>query len=279
MHPLNRVLMATAAAAVMSASLLAAPAQATEGNASGGQGQENGSAAGHNDGDNGSRSPFSFAVIGDVPYGDAEIQAFPSYIQDINAHKELSFVGARRGHQERLLAVHRRVLRRDPEELRHVHPAAGLHARGQRMDRLPPHQQRRLQPARTAGAGPRNLLPQPGTTLGAPMKVKSQARQGFPENVNFQQAGHRLHGREHPGSNNSMLPWSGLGNTAPTAEQLGEVRAAHRRRHPGTERNVPEGARERRPGRRRDDPGRHVRPDSPTPTQETSAPSSRWSRP
>src|SRR4051794_21033354 len=38
------------------------------------------------------RSIYSFAVIGDVPYGDAEFQAFPSYIQDINAHTELSFV-------------------------------------------------------------------------------------------------------------------------------------------------------------------------------------------
>jgi hypothetical protein len=57
------------------------------------------------------------------------------------------------------------------------------------------------------------------------MKVKSQARQGFPENVSFQKQDIAFTAVNIPGSDNSMLPWSGLGNTAPTAEQLGEVRA------------------------------------------------------
>lgn len=35
---------------------------------------------------------FSFGVIGDIPYGDAEIAKFPSRIQDINADSALKFV-------------------------------------------------------------------------------------------------------------------------------------------------------------------------------------------
>jgi hypothetical protein len=67
-----------------SATLLAPPALAV--NNGNDAGQTNGN------GHQGNTDGFSFGVIGDVPYGDAEIQAFPSYIEDLNAHKELSFV-------------------------------------------------------------------------------------------------------------------------------------------------------------------------------------------
>jgi hypothetical protein len=35
---------------------------------------------------------FTFGVIGDIPYGDAEIAKFPARIQDINADSALKFV-------------------------------------------------------------------------------------------------------------------------------------------------------------------------------------------
>src|SRR5215217_1022751 len=35
---------------------------------------------------------FTFGVIGDIPYGAAEIAKFPSRIQDLNADKDLKFV-------------------------------------------------------------------------------------------------------------------------------------------------------------------------------------------
>lgn len=35
---------------------------------------------------------FTFAAIGDIPYGAAEIAKFPSRIQDLNADKDLKFV-------------------------------------------------------------------------------------------------------------------------------------------------------------------------------------------
>jgi hypothetical protein len=225
MHPLNRVLMATAAAAVISASLLAAPAQATEGNASGGQGQENNSTAGHNEGDNGSGSPLSFAMIGDVPYGAAEIQAFPSYIQDLNAHRELSFVGhvgdIKNGSSlctDEYFAGIRKDF--DTFTLPLVYtPGDNEWTDCHRTNNGAYNPLERLAKIREI------FVPQPGTTLGAPMKVKSQARQGFPENVSFQKKDIAFTAVNIPGSDNSMLPWSGLGKTAPTVEQLSEVRA------------------------------------------------------
>jgi hypothetical protein len=39
-----------------------------------------------------SKDAFTFGVIGDIPYGDAEIAKFPSRIQDINADRDLGFV-------------------------------------------------------------------------------------------------------------------------------------------------------------------------------------------
>ena len=34
---------------------------------------------------------YRFAVIGDVPYGDAQVAAFPTWVDQINATPDLSF--------------------------------------------------------------------------------------------------------------------------------------------------------------------------------------------
>jgi hypothetical protein len=53
------------------------------------------------------------------------------------------------------------------------------------------------------------------------VKVDSQVRDGFPENVSYERAGVRFAALHIVGSNNSLLPWTG--NTAPTPEQQAEV--------------------------------------------------------
>lgn len=208
MRPMNRVMMAAAAAAVVSASLLAPPAMAE----------------GDNDAGEGSRGRLSFAVIGDVPYGDAEIQAFPSYVQDINAHTELSFVGhvgdIKNGSSlcsDQYFAGIRKNF--DSFTLPLVYtPGDNEWTDCHRTNNGAYNPLERLAKIRDV------FFPQPGTTLGASMKVKSQAAQGLPENVNFQKKGVAFTAVNIPGSDNSMLPWTGLGNTAPTAEQEAEVR-------------------------------------------------------
>ena len=67
---------------------------------------------------------------------------------------------------------------------------------------------------------------QPGKTLGATMPVKSQESLGLPENVRFTQNRVAFSVVDIQGSNNSLQPWTGLGETTATAEQLAE--AQHR---------------------------------------------------
>lgn len=226
MHPMNRLMMAAAATAALSAALLAAPALAADDRNAGGQPQEAQSRQGPrgNAGDNGSRGRPSFAVIGDVPYGDAEIQAFPSYVQDLNSHKELSFVGhvgdIKNGSSQCTDQYFDAIRKNfDSIDLPLVYtPGDNEWTDCHRPNNGAYNPLERLAKVRDT------FFPQPGTTLGQPMKVKSQARQGYPENVNFQKHDIAFTAVNIPGSDNSMLPWSGLGKTAPTAEQASEVR-------------------------------------------------------
>ncbi|WP_426226649.1 hypothetical protein [Pseudarthrobacter sp. DSP2-3-2b1] len=63
----------------------------------------------------------------------------------------------------------------------------------------------------------------PGKTLGQTMPVKTQENLGLPENVRFTQNRVAFSVVNVQGSNNSLQPWSGLGETAATPEQLAEV--------------------------------------------------------
>ena len=225
MRPTNRLMMAAAAAAMMSASLLAAPALAADDSSAADHGQSGQARQDQRgNGGNGSRGPLSFAVIGDVPYGDAEVQAFPSYIQDLNSHKELSFVGhvgdIKNGSSQctdQYFAAIRKNF--DSFDLPLVYtPGDNEWTDCHRPNNGAYNPLERLAKVRDT------FFPRPGTTLGQPMKVTSQARQGYPENVAFQKHGIAFTAVNIPGSDNSMLPWSGLGKTAPTAEQASEVR-------------------------------------------------------
>jgi hypothetical protein len=197
---------------------LATPAMAASGSAAGQDGQA--ISAVQSAGDN---SGFSFGMIGDVPYGAAEIAAFPSYIQDLNAHKELTFVGhvgdikngsslcttdyfdtIRSGFDAFTLPL---VYTPGDNEWTDCH----------RTNNGAYNPLERLATVRDI------FFPKPGTTLGQPMKVDSQAAQGYPENVSFREHGVSFTALNVPGSDNSMLPWSGLGQTMPTTGQVAEV--------------------------------------------------------
>ena len=106
----------------------------------------------------------TYAVIGDVPYTDAKLNggAVPP---DPDCRDQ---PGRRRpaGHPYRRLqgwqrALHRRLFPGHRHSVRDLHRSARLHPRRQRVDRLPPRQQRRLQSARSARPGPGTVLPEP----------------------------------------------------------------------------------------------------------------------
>ena len=105
---------------------------------------------------------YTFAVIGDVPYGGRPDRGLPR-LDPADQRRPGGPLGRPpRRHQERLVGVQRRLLPADPQRLRHLRGPAGLHPGRQRVDRLPPRQQRRLQPAGAAGRGPQGLLRPPG---------------------------------------------------------------------------------------------------------------------
>ncbi|WP_163166058.1 hypothetical protein [Arthrobacter sp. Alg241-R88] len=166
---------------------------------------------------------FTFGVIGDIPYGDAEIAKFPARVQDINADKELKFVthvgdiknGSSVCSDEYFTNIrtqfdtfeHPLVFTPGDNEWVDCHRTNnGAYNPLERLDKL-----REV------------FFNEPGKTLGATMPVKSQENLGLPENVRFNQNRVAFSVLNIQGSNNSLQPWSGLGETTATSEQLAEV--------------------------------------------------------
>lgn len=166
---------------------------------------------------------FSFGVIGDIPYGAAEIAKFPARIQDINADSELKFVahvgdiknGSSVCSDEYFTNIraqfdtfeHPLVFTPGDNEWVDCHRTNnGAYNPLERLDKL-----REV------------FFNEPGKTLGGTKPVKTQANLGLPENVRFTQNRVAFSVVNVQGSNNSLLPWTGLGETAATPEQLAEV--------------------------------------------------------
>ncbi|WP_248763920.1 hypothetical protein [Pseudarthrobacter sp. SSS035] len=202
--PSKTVKTTTAAAAVLALGLLAAQPAIAANNTSDSQ-------------------AFTFGVIGDIPYGDAEIAKFPSRVQDINADSALKFVthvgdiknGSSVCSDEYFANIrsqfdtfeHPLVFTPGDNEWVDCHRTNnGAYNPLERLDRL-----REV------------FFDEPGKTLGATMPVKTQEKLGLPENVRFTQNRVAFSVVNVQGSNNSLLPWSGLGETTPTPEQLAEV--------------------------------------------------------
>ena len=170
-------------------------------------------------------SATTFAVIGDVPYGDAQIAAFPGWIDRINdqAGLDLAFhVGDIKTGSSPCTDDYNGWIREqfdrfempllytpgDNEWTDCHRAAAGAYNPLERLDAL-----------RAA------FYETPGLTLGSPMEVASQAELGFPENQSLRSRGVEMATIHVVGSNNGRAPWTGLGLTAPTAEQLAEEAA------------------------------------------------------
>ncbi len=170
----------------------------------------------------GRRAPYGFAVIGDLPYGAAEEARFPGFVDTLNAAPGVSLVahlgdvksGSTTCDDARLGAVRAQLDRlRDPlvytpgdNEWADCHrPAAGSYQPLERLDAV-----RAL------------FFPRPGRTLGGPLRVASQQDRGFPENVRWVRADVSFATLHVIGSNNDLVPWTGIGETTPTAPQVQE---------------------------------------------------------
>lgn len=171
-------------------------------------------------------SSTSFAVIGDVPYGAAQVAAFPRWVDRINVQPglDLAFhVGDIKNGSSPCTDSYNTMIRTqfdrfempllytpgDNEWTDCHRPAAGAYQPLERLDALR-----------------ETFFDVPGETLGArPRKVATQADLGFPENQALRTSGIEMATIHVVGSNNGRAPWAGLGLTAPTSEQLAEESA------------------------------------------------------
>lgn len=166
---------------------------------------------------------FSFGVIGDIPYGAAEIAKFPARIKDINADSELKFVthvGDIKNGSSVCSDEYFRHIRSEFDTFEHplvFTPGDNEWVDCHRANNGAYNPLERLDKLREV------FFNEPGKTLGETMPVKTQESQGLPENVRFTQNRVAFSVVNVQGSNNSLQPWTGRGETAATPEQLAEV--------------------------------------------------------
>jgi hypothetical protein len=166
--------------------------------------------------------PFTFAVIGDIPYGDAEIAAFPSYISQINADPDVQFVdhvGDIKNGSSVCSDAYFQMIKSDFDRFKD--PLVYTVGDNEWTDCHRPNNGA-YNPLERLAAIRNVFFPRPGRTLGQnSVSVTSQADEGYPENVRYTRADVAFAALDIVGSNNSMAPWTG--NTAPTPEQAAEV--------------------------------------------------------
>jgi hypothetical protein len=167
---------------------------------------------------------YTFAVIGDIPYGAAQIANFPNVIAQINADPAVEWVthvGDIKNGSSVCSDDYFQLIKSDFD--RFADPLVYTVGDNEWTD---------CHRANNGSYNPLERLakirqvffPTPGRTLGqdsAP--VLSQADQGIPENVRWERAGISFAAADVVGSNNSLAPWTGL--TAPTPDQTAEVLA------------------------------------------------------
>jgi hypothetical protein len=169
---------------------------------------------------------YTIAMIGDVPYGTTLINHFPAFIDQINADDDVRMVthlgDIKNGSTVCSDAYFEQIFQDFARFQRPLVYAPGDNewTDCHRANNGAYNPLERLAAVRSV------FFSNPGRTLGQQsVAVKSQAALGLPENVRYSRNGVSFAALNVPGSDNSMLPWDGLGQTAPTAEQVNEVNA------------------------------------------------------
>ncbi|MGO4589369.1 hypothetical protein [Paenarthrobacter sp. 2TAF44] len=170
-------------------------------------------------------SSFTFGVIGDVPYGPAQVERFPQMVTELNNQDELKFVthlgdikaGSAQCTDEYFAAIKTQFDRFEAPLI--YTPGDNEWVDCHRVNNGAYNPLERLDTLREM------FFNTPGKTLGGNMPVKSAAEQGLPENVTFSKERVAFSVINVQGSNNSLAPWSGLGETVPNGAQLAEVQA------------------------------------------------------
>ncbi|GAA1790766.1 hypothetical protein HC028_00565 [Planosporangium flavigriseum] len=165
---------------------------------------------------------YTFAVIGDIPYGSASIANFPKAVAQINADPSVEMVthlGDIKDGSSVCSDTYFQQVKSNFDQFQDplVYTVGDNEWTDcHRPNNGPYNPLERLAKVRQV------FFPQPGRTLGQhSVPVQSQAELGIPENVRWQRAGVGFAAAHVVGSDNSLGPWTG--KTAPTPEQTAEV--------------------------------------------------------
>jgi hypothetical protein len=169
-------------------------------------------------------TPFTFAVIGDMPYGDAEITDFPRVISQINADPDVTFVshlGDIKNGSTVCSDAYFQMIKSHFDQFKD--PLVYTMGDNEWTDCHRPNNGS-YNPLERLAKVRQIFLARPGWTLGQNrVRVTSQADEDIPENVRYTRAGVAFAAVHVVGSNNSMEPWTG--NNQPIPEQAAEVLA------------------------------------------------------
>ncbi|MGJ9403867.1 hypothetical protein [Arthrobacter sp. KK5.5] len=166
---------------------------------------------------------YTFGVIGDIPYGAEQLAAFPGMVTELNEQDDLRFIshvgdikaGSEQCTDERFGVVKDQFDRFEAPLVFTPGDNEWVDCHRENNGAFNPLE--RLDTLRDM------FFAEPDRTLGGTMRVDSQDAIGLPENVRFAENRVAFSVVNVQGSNNALAPWSGLGHTEPTAEQLAEV--------------------------------------------------------
>jgi len=168
---------------------------------------------------------YSFAVIGDVPYGSAQQALFPQWIQEINAaDPAMTFhVGDIKNGSTRCDDALYQQIKGDFDTFANpliYTPGDNEWTDCHRANNGAYNPLERLAYDRSV------FFSTPGQSLGQnPVKLDSQAAAGFPENVTLRRQGVDFATIHVVGSDDGVQPWAGLGDTVARPEQLAAEQA------------------------------------------------------
>lgn len=173
----------------------------------------------------GPQHSFEFGVIGDVPYGDDQVARFPDMIDELSAQeRDLEFVahvGDIKAGSAECSDEYFAMIRGEFDRL-----ALPLVLTPGDNDWTDCHRTNNgaYNPLERLNAFRDVFYPRADRTLGdSSMRMDTQDKVGLPENARFRERRVEFGVVNIQGSENSTLPWTGLGKTEPTAEQLAEV--------------------------------------------------------
>ena len=164
------------------------------------------------------RSRYTFAVIGDVPYGADQIAAFPEWIRQINANPDVRSVvhlGDIKNGSSVCSDAYFDVIRSDFDTFEDplvYTPGDNEWTDCHRANNGAYNPLERLARIRQV------FFDAPGRTLGQ-KQLNVESQEDFPENVVYHRSEVTFVAANVPGSDNGLQPWTGLGLTTPTAEQ------------------------------------------------------------